>query len=321
MPEQDVLSEELEREAQAFDAHILERVQHGHIPDLRRTEACDWFQNNVWRRPYLVQLLNGRVVEFCVDHLGTPGGRVLEVGCGPGHMALELARHGFHVTGLDVSAAALELARRMAAENPYRESWGSADYVRADFLHWEPPTGVRFQGVCFFGALHHFPEPARVLDRAASFLAPGGRLMVYEPARDWWTRREAAVMMLIRAILSAAGHWFETIPLPGDAESLDRLVREGLAEAQEAKVHGEPEQSPMDNSSFGTGMLAALRERFTEVGYQVDTLMFDRVAAGIRLPSDDQARTLAEFLQRFELYAIDIGLMRPGGFMFAGQRR
>ncbi len=51
-----MLSDELKGEARAFDERIAERVRHGHIPDLRRVEPCDWFFNNPWRRPYLASL-------------------------------------------------------------------------------------------------------------------------------------------------------------------------------------------------------------------------------------------------------------------------
>ncbi len=44
-----------------------------------------------------------------------PGSRVLDVGCGPGRHALELARRGHVVTGIDISARFVELARASAA--------------------------------------------------------------------------------------------------------------------------------------------------------------------------------------------------------------
>ncbi len=35
----------LDAEANAFDVQIEERIRNGHIPDLRRAPACDWFYN------------------------------------------------------------------------------------------------------------------------------------------------------------------------------------------------------------------------------------------------------------------------------------
>jgi len=56
-----------------------------------------------------------REVDVLVDVLGLePGMRVLDVGCGPGRHAHELARRGIGVVGLDVSEAFVDLARRDA---------------------------------------------------------------------------------------------------------------------------------------------------------------------------------------------------------------
>lgn len=55
-------------------------------------------------------------VDFLVEALGiVPGAHVLDVGCGPGRHALALARRGFDVLGVDVSAEFVDLARRAAA--------------------------------------------------------------------------------------------------------------------------------------------------------------------------------------------------------------
>lgn len=56
-------------------------------------------------------------VEFLIDVLGLEPGtsRVLDVGCGPGRHAHELARRGIEVHGVDLSPTFVELARRGAA--------------------------------------------------------------------------------------------------------------------------------------------------------------------------------------------------------------
>jgi 2-polyprenyl-3-methyl-5-hydroxy-6-metoxy-1,4-benzoquinol methylase len=313
-------SQELELEAQSFDEQIRERLSQGHIPDLRRTENCDWFRNNIWRRPYLVDMLIGRVVRFFLSHMSRERGRVLEVGCGPGFVSLELARAGYRVVGLDVSSAALEVAERLARENPFNENWGEAVYVRADFLQWSATNQEKFDAIIFFGSLHHFQEPASVLDHALTHLAPGGRVMAYEPARDWWSEGDAAVLGFVRVLLSATGHWHEDLSVPRNVADFSSLVKDCLDEVQEAVPKDEELQSPMDNSSGGTEMLSALRERFTEIAYEEDTLLFDRVSAGIRFKDDNQARRLAEFIHAFELFALEKKLLNPGGFMFVGQR-
>jgi len=320
LTDQAKLSEELEQEGAAFDTRIRERMAHGHVPDLRRATPTDWFNNNVWRRPLFVNMLNQRVISFCVSNL-EPGSRVLEVGCGPGHMSLELARNGCRVTGLDVAGETLEVARKLAEENTYRDSWGGVDYVRADFLDWHPDSSERFDAICFFGALHHFPDVEQVLDRALELIGRNGRMVAYEPARDWWLDTDASLMILVRLLLSGAGAWYQDLPQLTSREDLDTMIAATLAEIRNAHPAGEPAQSPRDNSAYGTEMLAAIRERFDEIGYAPATVMFDRVVGGIRLEPDEPVDRLAHTLEVFELHAIETGLMHAAGFMFAGRAR
>jgi SAM-dependent methyltransferase len=56
-----------------------------------------------------------------------PGARVLDLGCSAGLHALELARRGFRVTGVDVEPSAIELARQRG-----RESGGTARFEVLD---------------------------------------------------------------------------------------------------------------------------------------------------------------------------------------------
>jgi SAM-dependent methyltransferase len=60
-------------------------------------------------------------------------GRALELGCGTGTNAVWLAQHGFDVTAVDISALALEQARRRATEAGAR-----VRFLQADVLH--PPA-------------------------------------------------------------------------------------------------------------------------------------------------------------------------------------
>jgi len=67
-------------------------------------------------------------VDFLIGELGlAPDQSVLDVGCGTGRHAIELARRGFFVTGIDVSPAMLGEAKRRAANAGVQVAWIEAD--------------------------------------------------------------------------------------------------------------------------------------------------------------------------------------------------
>ncbi|MFG2997456.1 methyltransferase domain-containing protein [Streptomyces sp. NPDC048340] len=97
------------------------------------------------------------------------GARVLDVGSGTGRpVAATLTDAGFRVTGIDVSAAMVELARSQVP---------GAEFRLADVRTYEPAE--RFDAVCAFFPLLLMPQQdvAASLERIASWLAPGGYLL------------------------------------------------------------------------------------------------------------------------------------------------
>ncbi|MFJ3788952.1 class I SAM-dependent methyltransferase [Kitasatospora sp. NPDC090091] len=103
-------------------------------------------------------------------------GRALDVAAGEGRNSIWLARRGWHVTGLDYSAVALERAERLTADLPDevadRLTWRHGDARELE----SPPEGYDLVLVAYL----QLPAEDRraALVRAAAALAPGGTLLV-----------------------------------------------------------------------------------------------------------------------------------------------
>lgn len=111
-------------------------------------------------------------VDFLVEHLGLePGMRVLDVGCGPGRHAHELARRGIEVHGVDISQAFIEVARTKA---PPRATFERLDARTMDFAGEFDAVICLCQGA--FGLMTAGGEDELVLANMARALVPGGLL-------------------------------------------------------------------------------------------------------------------------------------------------
>ncbi len=124
--------------------------------------------------------------DFLVDKLGLDrGARVLDMACGQGRHAVELAARGFRVTGLDISKPSLGVARERAAARGL-----DLELVRLDMrsLAAEGEFDAVFNFCSSFGFFATEEEDRRVVDRGARALRPGGRLLI-DTINDLWLAR------------------------------------------------------------------------------------------------------------------------------------
>src|SRR5690606_1323037 len=93
---------------------------------------------------------------------------VLDVGCGGGLLAEELARRGARVTGIDLSPAMIQTAQLHAAESGLAIEYRVQD---ATELAATQPRG--FDVVCCMEMLEHVADPAALLQSLARLARPG----------------------------------------------------------------------------------------------------------------------------------------------------
>jgi len=88
-------------------------------------EHAPFYMENVFTKNTLAE------VDFLVAEFELrPGASILDMGCGTGRHAVELARRGYRVTGVDLSAAMLAQARQAAEAAGVEVEWVRCDAAR-----------------------------------------------------------------------------------------------------------------------------------------------------------------------------------------------
>jgi len=136
-----------------------------------------------------------------------PGTRILDIPCGPGRHALEFARRGYRVTGVDRTAAFIAEGRRRAQGEGL-----AVEFVCADMRDFRR-EGAFDVALNLFTSLGYFDDPAedrKVVANLYASLRPGGLLLVDVHgkeilARDFqpgdWQESERALLLEEREIL------------------------------------------------------------------------------------------------------------------------
>jgi len=167
----------------------------------------DWWQTGFG--PGYLALYDGFLAERTpveVDQIEAllelvPPRKILDLPCGQGRHAIELARRGYEVTGVDLSPYMLGVARERADASGVRVRWLAGDMREA-------LPGETFDLILnLFTSFGYFADEAddrHVVRAAASMLEPGGRfllevingqrVMANFQEREWFTVGQIAVM-------------------------------------------------------------------------------------------------------------------------------
>lgn len=184
--------------------------------------------------------------------------RVLDAGCGDGLLTMAIAkRHrGWKLVGVDLRESFLEGARARARGR----GLGNVEFEAADLLRPLPVSG--FDAAIALECLGEIPDDAAALRTMVAALAPGGRLAVQVPDRDW-----------VPVLRGSATTWRE--------QARQGYTAEGLAEALAAAGLEEVETRPTYRSL--AALAHELRDRIKDSALPLRLIAFPFLAAAVRL--------------------------------------
>jgi ubiquinone/menaquinone biosynthesis C-methylase UbiE len=120
-------------------------------------------QNFVSRRRFAIQMIEDRLAK---------GSKILDVGCGTGHLAAELARRGYDTWGTDLSAGMVDYAR--ANYNQDRYQVGDIEKI--------PFPDNTFDGIVCLGVVEYLASDGPALTEIHRVLKPGGCAVITTPS-------------------------------------------------------------------------------------------------------------------------------------------
>ena len=119
-----------------------------------------------------------KMEDHLFDSLGLqPHAKVLDAGCGVGHVAMHLARKGLSVQGIDVVGKHLKWARQGIRANGLEKD---VTVRLMDYQHLDGFADASFDGAYTMETLVHAMYPEKAVAEFFRVIKPGGSLALYE---------------------------------------------------------------------------------------------------------------------------------------------
>lgn len=193
--------------------------------------ASTWWKEDGDMR--LLHQLNPLRLQFIREQVPLKNIRALDVGCGGGLLTEALAKESAEVTGLDLSAALIQVAEEHAktVRLPIQYCCESIE----DFASTHPHT---FHLVTCMEMLEHVPDPAQIIQAMVDTLAPGGRLICSTLNRNLKTYVQAILgAEYVLGLLPKGTHDYQQFIRPSELCRLARAAKLRLVTLKGMNYH------------------------------------------------------------------------------------
>jgi 2-polyprenyl-3-methyl-5-hydroxy-6-metoxy-1,4-benzoquinol methylase len=146
------------------------------------------------------------------------GKRILDVGCGPGWITVQYARHGARLDSVDLTPRAVELTNAHLAHH------GLAGSVQVGNAEELPFPDATFDLVVSSGVLHHTPDTQKAFTECFRVLRPGGKAKITLYRKG--LLHSPVIFGATRLAMRALGVKHPGADLSRDAKDVDDFIRQ-----------------------------------------------------------------------------------------------
>lgn len=164
--------------------------------------------------------INTARLDFVDTHAVVSGKRILDVGCGGGLLSEAMAARGGHVTGVDASETAVEVARLHLLESGL-----DVDYQTTTAEALQAAGEGGYDIVTCMELLEHVPEPATLVDACTRLVRPGGAVFfstINRTPRSWMLAVVGAEYVL--GLVPKGTHSYEKLVRPSELDAWGRAA-------------------------------------------------------------------------------------------------
>ena len=158
-----------------------------------------WYDNNSKAR--LVEFT--KVAGIIAEKIST-GTKILEVAPGPGYLSIELAKHGFEVTGVELSEDFVEIEKKNAAEAGVIVDFQCGNACAL------PQANDTFDFLVCMAAFKNFSDPQKAMNEMYRVLKHGGTALIIDMNREI-SNADVEETMQDYPDMKGFGRWFTKI--------------------------------------------------------------------------------------------------------------
>ncbi len=248
------------------------------------------------RDPELAAVVAGDLLAHTLDLAVARGKHILELACASGDLAIQLARRGCRVDGVDISWGLVREGMRQIATRHQAEHWPGAVNLFVGDLNRLGLAANTYDVVLAIAAFHHVLDLPSLMAQIEKSLKPGGALICLDHMEPSLAGRLLRYFFLF-ILPTEVPYWRK--PLHIFNRLMARVYKYLLPNRQAPAAFVLPPRSPFEDIT-GSEAIDLIRQHFVVESYQTPQAFANVVAGHLRLGSREREIKLARRLRKLD---------------------